>query len=336
MEREPIPGVSHEEAKTPTPTPMEQHVVESAEHQEVVEKLDQEPAKYADIEDEIRTQYDQLIESKLAGARVEGLTPEQGAMLTNLLQEMVVKLHHRQGPEVTSQLIYGMFDRISVKPNDRVAQNGYKFVGGMHGKTLELYPRFFDADEKSFDRMHVLAHECGERVYAFLKAKHPEVLGQYRHYKLRGQYAVDGDYVNTFDNAEDQEREEFAETFGNLLESTHGSGLELTKLRFARTSNPEQYEQLQTTLEGQTQMLKLVEESTFFAALLNGTIRDIAPELAQSMQQSVDDEAAEEELEQMLEERMAAMMSPNYGAQQQAAAPKTKASENIVKWMLGL
>ncbi len=337
MEREPIQGILPlENVPEPEKSPEQsfEQKLREAVGEETLQKVDEEPAKYQDIEGEVRTQYDQLIESKLAGARIEGLSDEHAAMLANLLQETIVKLHHRQGAEATYQLVYGMFDRISVKPHDRVAQNGYKFVGGMFGKTLELYPRFFDTQETSFNRMHVLTHECGERVYAYLKAKHPEVLEQYRHHKLRGQFAVDGDYVNTFDSPEDQEREEFAETLGNLLESTHGSGIELAKLRFARTSNPEQYEQLQSTLEGQNHLLKLVEESTFLAALLDGTLRDIAPELAQNMQQSEEDDD-EEVLEQMLEERMASMMSPN-NAQSQGGQPKTKASQNIVKWMLGI
>lgn len=277
-----------EKTKTFHETRQQIHQQLQAEKSVEAEVPKPEQRQFEQLSPEVQTQWNQLVESKLSlNQRVD---PKQVDMVREHLQNVAANLHEKFGnldgevPETAWLAFDGIVAHIVIKTEDQIRQEtGTKYVGSAHPSQegLVLYPEFFrerGEDEPKIDQAHVLTHELGELAYRFFEKK--GMLEQYAGYKLKGEWARDGDYVDS-EKDEHKSREEFAETFGDWLISSGNAEMLLS--RFERYDDSSQFVTMAQTEEGQKHLDYLLGESMSLRSFLHSAMTDLKPDLLRAV-----------------------------------------------------
>jgi hypothetical protein len=279
----------------------------ASEQKETVEEEQtpdwRERSHFKELSPPLQDHYRTLIAEKLKDSG-ENINPEHAAVVTQIMCELAGRLHFnlldQDEPGRASVVFDKIIQGIVLEPEDKTYDNGEQYIGGALNGRIHLFPKFFsetDDGRIKFDREHVLAHELGGLFRRYVK---PD---EYQQHKVPSEYALDGDYVNSFQETKDKQREEFEETFADFLRSTNSTGMLLR--RFERYKDPVERDQLLADISEngskKEHFRELLEESTQLRRFFQNRLANLA---------EVPDEESEdmyEEMQQMFEDEQ--MMS---------------------------
>jgi hypothetical protein len=293
---------------------------------------------FARLEEEPQQQWSALIQEKLSnGSGFERLPQESQEMLVRCFEEIVGR------GNITPELFDLMLDRVVIHDEDRKAANDNDYISGAvptHGE-IHIFPKFFrgpDA-ENEFVPEHVIAHELGELAFGLRDRDGNQlfVLRDYLQYRLPEEHAVNGKYVDSWEDEEVRQREEFAESFADFLRSQTGG--EMLVRRFQRVND---WEVIQTRFRDEStraHVNALLTESQSLHAFFMRGIQENHEQIKQLLEGKKDGQSSEtSELDQLFLDQSLSngLFSTQHEANLMAPKSATKKPQGFLSWLAGV